>query len=254
MQGHSKPTIQTGRLVVNLGTRAVTVDDKPVHLTGKEYDILELLSLRKGTTLTKEMLLIHLYGGMEEPKLKIFDIFVCKLRKKLAQATGGKHYIETVWGRGWVLCDPMSPEPGDAPCSLPGAAAAGIVANPNHCLSGRQYPRRPRAERRGRWADEAGLSLEPPATRSRRSNPRLGCATSSRGSSSDGLRAGLIRGRRSRPCQASPPTTCRSEIASVRRHLGSVSSARETNGGNGWIASFGGATVVVPINNLWWPC
>ena len=114
MRGHSKPTIQTGKLIVNLGTRAVTVDGKPVHLTDKEYGILELLSLRKGTILTKEMFLDHLYGGMDEPELKIFDIFVSKLRKKLAQATGGEHYIETVWGRGWVLRDPMLPEPADA--------------------------------------------------------------------------------------------------------------------------------------------
>jgi len=83
--------------------------DQPVHLTGKEYGILELLSLRKGTTLTKEMFLNHLYGGMDEPELKIIDVFVCKLRKKLAQATGGKHYIETVWGRGYVLRDPVEP-------------------------------------------------------------------------------------------------------------------------------------------------
>jgi two-component system, cell cycle response regulator CtrA len=76
-----------------------------VHLTGKEYGILELLSLRKGTTLTKEMFLNHLYGGIDEPELKIIDVFVCKLRKKLVQATGGKHYIETVWGRGYVLRD-----------------------------------------------------------------------------------------------------------------------------------------------------
>jgi two-component system cell cycle response regulator CtrA len=77
-----------------------------VHLTGKEYGILELLSLRKGTTLTKEMFLNHLYGGMDEPELKIIDVFVCKLRKKLAQATGGNHYIETIWGRGYLLRDP----------------------------------------------------------------------------------------------------------------------------------------------------
>ena len=80
---------------------------KPLHLTAKEYGILELLSLRKGTTLTKEMFLNHLYGGMDEPELKIIDVFVCKLRKKLAQATGGDHYIETVWGRGDVLRDPV---------------------------------------------------------------------------------------------------------------------------------------------------
>ena len=106
-KGHSESTIRTGKLVVNLDTRVVSVDDQPVHLTGKEYGILELLSLRKGTTLTKEMFLNHLYGGMDEPELKIIDVFVCKLRKKLAQATGGSHYIETVWGRGYVLRDPM---------------------------------------------------------------------------------------------------------------------------------------------------
>jgi two-component system cell cycle response regulator CtrA len=77
-----------------------------VHLTGKEYQMLELLSLRKGTTLTKEMFLNHLYGGMDEPELKIIDVFICKLRKKLSVATGGKNYIETVWGRGYVLREP----------------------------------------------------------------------------------------------------------------------------------------------------
>ena len=77
-----------------------------IHLTGKEYGILELLSLRKGTTLTKEMFLNHLYGGMDEPELKIIDVFICKLRKKLSTATGGDSYIETVWGRGYVLRDP----------------------------------------------------------------------------------------------------------------------------------------------------
>lgn len=97
--------VRTGKVVVNLDKRAASVDDQPVHLTGKEYGILELLSVRKGTTLTKEMFLDHLYGGKDEPELKIIDVFVCKLRKKLAQATGGSHYIETVWGRGYVLRD-----------------------------------------------------------------------------------------------------------------------------------------------------
>jgi two-component system cell cycle response regulator CtrA len=110
-KGHSESTIRTGKLLVNLDSRIVSVEDQPVHLTGKEYGILELLSLRKGTTLTKEMFLNHLYGGMDEPELKIIDVFVCKLRKKLAQATGGKHYIETVWGRGYVLRDPVETPP-----------------------------------------------------------------------------------------------------------------------------------------------
>ena len=82
------------------------VEGKPVNLTGKEYQILELLSLRKGTTLTKEMFLNHLYGGMDEPELKIIDVFICKLRKKLSEAIGGESHIETVWGRGYVLREP----------------------------------------------------------------------------------------------------------------------------------------------------
>src|SRR5919112_2131060 len=106
-KGHSDSVIRTGRLTVNLDTRTVEVDSSPLHLTGKEYGILELLSLRKGTTLTKEMFLNHLYGGMDEPELKIIDVFVCKLRKKLAAAANGKHHIETVWGRGYVLRDPQ---------------------------------------------------------------------------------------------------------------------------------------------------
>jgi two-component system, cell cycle response regulator CtrA len=105
-KGHSDSIIRTGKLSVNLDARTVEVEGQPLHLTGKEYGILELLSLRKGTTLTKEMFLNHLYGGMDEPELKIIDVFVCKLRKKLATATGGENYIETVWGRGYVLRDP----------------------------------------------------------------------------------------------------------------------------------------------------
>ena len=106
-KGHSESIIRTGKLAVNLDARTVEVGGQPLHLTGKEYGILELLSLRKGTTLTKEMFLNHLYGGMDEPELKIIDVFVCKLRKKLGNATGGNNYIETVWGRGYVLRDPI---------------------------------------------------------------------------------------------------------------------------------------------------
>ena len=105
-KGHSESVIKTGKLTVNLDTRTVEVETQPLHLTGKEYGILELLSLRKGTTLTKEMFLNHLYGGMDEPELKIIDVFICKLRKKLANASDGKNYIETVWGRGYVLREP----------------------------------------------------------------------------------------------------------------------------------------------------
>ncbi|MFV0358559.1 response regulator transcription factor CtrA [Tropicimonas sp.] len=109
-KGHAQSVINTGKVTVNLDAKTVEVDGRSVHLTGKEYQMLELLSLRKGTTLTKEMFLNHLYGGMDEPELKIIDVFICKLRKKLSQATDGDNYIETVWGRGYVLRDPQPME------------------------------------------------------------------------------------------------------------------------------------------------
>jgi two-component system cell cycle response regulator CtrA len=109
-KGHAQSVIQTGDLVVNLDTKMVEVGGQRVHLTGKEYQILELLTLRKGTTLTKEMFLTNLYGGMDEPEIKIIDVFICKMRKKLANVSLGKNYIETVWGRGYVLRQPMDEE------------------------------------------------------------------------------------------------------------------------------------------------
>ena len=105
-KGHSQSIIETGKIALNLDAKTVEVDGKSVHLTGKEYQMLELLSLRKGTILTKEMFLNHLYGGMDEPELKIIDVFICKLRKKLSRACANENYIETVWGRGYVLKDP----------------------------------------------------------------------------------------------------------------------------------------------------
>jgi len=122
-KGHSESVIRTGKLTVNLDSRTVEAEGSPLHLTGKEYGILELLSLRKGTTLTKEMFLNHLYGGMDEPELKIIDVFVCKLRKKLAVATHGDNYIETVWGRGYVLRDPPGGEIAAEPAKVAVAAA-----------------------------------------------------------------------------------------------------------------------------------
>jgi two-component system, cell cycle response regulator CtrA len=106
-QIHSQSVVQTGDLIVNLDAKTVKVQGKRVHLTVKEYQMLELLSLRKGSTLTKEMFLNQLYGGMDEPGIKIIDIFLCKIRKKLACASNGKDYIETVWGRGYLLRDPQ---------------------------------------------------------------------------------------------------------------------------------------------------
>ena len=115
-KGYSQPALRVGNLQLNLDSREVLVDGNPVHLTGKEYSILELLVLRKGMVLTKEAFLNHLYGGMDEPELKIIDVFICKLRKKLAQA-GADNVIGTVWGRGYMVRDP-------APAQAPAASSA----------------------------------------------------------------------------------------------------------------------------------
>jgi two-component system cell cycle response regulator CtrA len=105
-KGHAQSIIRTGKLSVNLDSKIVQVEGHHVHLTAKEYGIVELLSLRKGTSITKEMFLNHLYGGMDEPELKIIDVFICKLRKKLNAATGNENYIETIWGRGYLMRNP----------------------------------------------------------------------------------------------------------------------------------------------------
>ena len=105
-KGHAQAVVTVGDLTLNLDSKTVEVSGTRVHVTGKEYQMLELLMLRQGTTLTKEMFLNHLYGGMDEPELKIIDVFICKLRKKLSNASGGQNWIETVWGRGYVVRDP----------------------------------------------------------------------------------------------------------------------------------------------------
>ena len=105
-KGHAQSVMTVGDLVVNLDQKTVEISGARLHLTGKEYQMLELLALRKGTTITKEALLSQLYGGMDEPGMKIIDVFICKLRKKLTSASNGRDYIETVWGRGYVLREP----------------------------------------------------------------------------------------------------------------------------------------------------
>ena len=107
-QGHAQSTITIDDLVIDLDEKMASIDGNRVPLTTKEYQLLELLALRKGSTITKEMFLNHLYGGLDEPELKIIDVFICKLRKKLASASQGKNYIETVWGRGYVMRDSIA--------------------------------------------------------------------------------------------------------------------------------------------------
>jgi len=102
-KGHAQSVIQIEDIEVHIDNRTVKVGGNPVHLTMKEYQMLELLILRQGMTISKEQFLNQIYGGTDEPEIKIIDVFMCKLRKKLADASNGKDYIETVWGRGYVL-------------------------------------------------------------------------------------------------------------------------------------------------------
>jgi two-component system cell cycle response regulator CtrA len=102
-RGFARPVIAIGDLTLDITAKSVRVNGERIHLTAKEYQILELLALRKGVMITKEMFLNHLYGGMDEPEAKIIDVFICKLRKKLAAFSAGGHKLETVWGRGYVL-------------------------------------------------------------------------------------------------------------------------------------------------------
>ena len=108
--GHALSVIQSGGLTLNIDNKTVEVNGIRVHLTAKEYQMMELLILRSGATISREMFLNHLYGGLDEPDFKIIDVFICKLRKKLVSASGGKNYIETVWGRGHVLREPAADE------------------------------------------------------------------------------------------------------------------------------------------------
>lgn len=121
-KGYSQPTLRIGEVLLNLDSREVTVAGTPVHLTGKEYSILELLVLRKGMVLTKEAFLNHLYGGMDEPEMKIIDVFICKLRRKLGQA-GADNLIATVWGRGYMVRDPAPSQAGNDALSRPDSAS-----------------------------------------------------------------------------------------------------------------------------------
>ena len=133
-KGFSQSTLYIGPLRLNMDSREVTVDDKVVPLTGKEYSILELLVLRKGMVLTKEAFLNHLYGGMDEPEMKIIDVFVCKLRKKLAQAGAG-NMIGTIWGRGYMIREPVNDVP-------PATRTAKTMSGPDCGLTASAAPTR----------------------------------------------------------------------------------------------------------------
>ena len=119
--GHTRSLIEIGNMVLDLSMKQASVDGVSMRLTGKEYQILELLVIRRNAVQTKESILNYLYGGMDEPELKIIDVFICKIRKKLAAAGGPE--IETIWGRGYILHDNVN-----APSLIP--EIADMIDNP----------------------------------------------------------------------------------------------------------------------------
>jgi len=104
-RGYSDSTLKIGKMSVNLEARVVQVAGKPLPLTAKEYALLELLCLRRGMTVSKEQFLNHLYAGIDEPEIKIIDVFLHRIRRKIEKLSDGQQYIQTVWGRGYILKD-----------------------------------------------------------------------------------------------------------------------------------------------------
>lgn len=104
-RGFARSVLTVGPVSLELDTRKVAVNGQPVHLTGKEYGCLELMCLRKGVAQSKQAFMDHLYGGRDEPEGKIVDVFICKLRHKLAAKNDGDGIVQTIWGHGYVMPD-----------------------------------------------------------------------------------------------------------------------------------------------------
>lgn len=113
-RGYSQSSLRVGDLTLNVDQHDVTAHGVRVPFTAREFAILELLVLRRNMIMTKEAILAHLYGGLDEPEIKIIDVFICKIRNKLAKA-GMPNVISTVWGRGYTVKD-VTP---DAPRVIP---------------------------------------------------------------------------------------------------------------------------------------
>ena len=113
-RGFHENALRLGQVEINMNAKKIYANGKPVTLTKKEYQIAEILALRKGVVLSKEAILDHLYGGLDEPNPKIIDVFICKIRKKL-QALGVEDFIETNWGRGYMAIDHRQDSQSNAP-------------------------------------------------------------------------------------------------------------------------------------------
>jgi two-component system, cell cycle response regulator CtrA len=100
--------IELGEFVLDVDARQLMIGKNAVHLTGKEFDLLACLVLRRHKVLSRQAIMVALYSATdEEPDEQIIDTFLFKLRKKLADASNGHHYIETIRGQGYQFVDPM---------------------------------------------------------------------------------------------------------------------------------------------------
>ncbi|MBR0641351.1 response regulator transcription factor [Plastoroseomonas hellenica] len=115
-KGFARSALTAANLTLDIQSKDVTIESRAVNLTGKEQSIMELLIMRKGVVQSKEAILTHLYNGIDEPEMKIIDVFICKLRRKLAEA-GFSGAIGTVWGRGYVLRE-IAEAPATAPRTI----------------------------------------------------------------------------------------------------------------------------------------
>lgn len=105
MLGHLSARIGCGNITLDQGEGTVSVDGQPVRVTRREFEVLELLLLRRGTLVSKDEFLQRLYGSEDGPDSRTLDVFVCKLRRKLA-AVGAAEFIRTSWGRGYMAEEP----------------------------------------------------------------------------------------------------------------------------------------------------
>lgn len=104
-RGQASQMVKVGPVVLDLDRKQIVIAGAAVHVTPQEYRMAEALALRAGVTLTKQNLMDALYGGRDEPEVKIIGVFICKLRNKL-KAAGAADVIQTIWGRGYCMREP----------------------------------------------------------------------------------------------------------------------------------------------------
>jgi DNA-binding response OmpR family regulator len=94
--------LRLGRLTLDPAARIVAVDDAPVDLTKREFDLLEYLLSNKGIVVTRDALLQHVWGYEYDGDSGSVGVYIRFLRSKIDEAFDVK-YIHTVRGVGYVM-------------------------------------------------------------------------------------------------------------------------------------------------------